>query len=92
MICHIIMDFPTQSNTLSSNELPSIIEISSKEKPKKKQAPSGNDDSVDMAVLFDDYHVPSPPDVIIPDIDHRESPRKSARWNISPMKHKKNLT
>ena len=42
-----------------------------------------------MAVLFDDYHVPSPPDVIIPDIDHREPPRKSAKWNISPVKYKK---
>ena len=87
-----IMDFPTQDSTLSSNELPSIIEISSEEEPKRKQATSGNDDSVDMAVLFDDYHVPSPPDVIIPDIDHRESPRKSARWNISPMKYTNILT
>ena len=34
-----IMDFPTQDSTLSSNELPSIIEISSEEEPKKKQNP-----------------------------------------------------
>ena len=53
------------------------------------KAPSCNDDCVDMTVLFDDYHVLSPPHVIIPDIDHRESPRKSAKWNISPMKYKK---
>ena len=84
-----IMDFPTLDSILYSNELPSIIDISSEEEPKKKQAPSGNDDSIDMAVLFDNYHVPSPPDVIIADIDHRETPKKSAKWNISPMKHKK---
>ena len=83
-----IMDFPTLDSTLSSDKLPSIIDISSEEVP-KKQGPSGTDDSVDMGVLFDDYHVPSPPDVIIPGIDYRESPRKSAKWNISPMKYKK---
>ena len=32
-----IMDFPTQDSTLSSNELPSIIEISSEEEPKRNK-------------------------------------------------------
>ena len=84
-----IMDFPTPDSTISSNELPSIIDISSEDEPKKKQAPLGIDDNVDMIKLFDGYHIPSPSNVIILDIDHRESPRKSAKYNISPMKYKK---
>ena len=53
-----IMYFPTPDSTLSSNELPSIIDILSEDEPKKKQAPSGIDHSVDMTILFDDYHIP----------------------------------
>ena len=47
-----------------------MIDITRDEVPKRKQASSGNDGSVGMAVIFDHYHVTSPPDVFIPDIDH----------------------